>query len=55
MVEQILIQVLIVVASGGAVYGAIRADIRHLHHRADHADSEITRAHDRIDRLHDGG
>lgn len=36
---------------GAAIWGGIRADIRSMHARLEHAEKSMTEAHTRIDRL----
>jgi len=46
---EIINQVLTAVATGGAVYGGIRADIRALREKADRAQNTADTAHKRLD------
>lgn len=48
---QLAINALVIVATAGACYGAIRADIRHLVTGVGEAKSIAAQAHQRIDRL----
>lgn len=40
-----------ILAAAAATYGAIRADIRHMHERLNDAERNIVRAHERIDHI----
>jgi hypothetical protein len=43
------------VFTAGAVYGAIRGDIKHLHYSVQSARESAKAAHERIDELYQGG
>ena len=43
------------VFTAGAVYGAIRGDIKHLHHAAANAQRDADKAHERIDEIYQRG
>lgn len=45
------INIAVILVSGGAVYGAIRADIRALTAGVGEAKESATKAHERIDRI----
>lgn len=49
----IVSQVLTAVATGGAVYGGIRADIKSLRDKADRAQNTADTAHKRLDSIFD--
>lgn len=51
MDNNLLLQVALYVLGVGAVYGGIRADLRHLHEKADAAKESARRAHSRLDDL----
>lgn len=47
----LIIQIALYVLTAGAVYGGIRADLKHLHEKADAARESARRAHRRLDQL----
>lgn len=49
MTHELLMQVAVMIATGGALYGAIRADLRSLRERIERHESDITRVHERLD------
>lgn len=51
MTPEFVLQIIIAVASGLAVYAGIRADLARLHERATNAQSSADKAHERIDHL----
>lgn len=51
MTSDIILAILTPLLSAAAAYGAIRADIRHLHEKAGKAQETAERAHERIDGL----
>lgn len=52
MTPDFLLQLLSMVAVGGGVYGAIRADLARVHEKAINAERSANRAHERIDEFH---
>ena len=52
MIESpIILYIIGQLALGAAIYGGIRADLRAMYTRLDHAEKSVTDAHNRIDRL----
>lgn len=51
MNHELLLQVAVMLATGGAMYGAIRADLRSMRERLERHETDITRAHERMDNL----
>jgi len=51
MTPEFILQIIIAVGSGLAVYAGIRADLARLHERATNAQSSADKAHERIDHL----
>lgn len=49
MTHELLMQVAVMIATGGALYGAIRADLRSLRERIERHETDITRVHERLD------
>jgi len=49
--DHLIVQLVLYVLAAGAVYGGIRADLRHLHEKADQARESARRAHKRLDDL----
>lgn len=55
MNHDLLLQIAVMLATGGAMYGAIRADLRSMRERLERHESDITRAHERMDNLIERG
>jgi hypothetical protein len=51
MGNDVLLQIAGILVTGGAIYGAIRSDIRNIHESIKDSRESITRAHDRIDNI----
>lgn len=47
----LLLEIITLLVTGGALYGAIRSDLRNIHERLNKQEAENTRAHARIDSL----
>lgn len=55
MNHELLLQVAVMLATGGAMYGAIRADLRSMRERLERHETDITRAHERMDNFIERG
>jgi hypothetical protein len=49
--QSIIVQILVGVFTAGAIYGAIRADIKNLYARTEWNEKRADKAHERIDEL----
>lgn len=49
---EFLLQIVVALGSGFGAYAAIRADLATLHERATNAQQSATRAHERLDEIH---
>ncbi len=51
LTPQLLVTLASQLLAAGAVYGGIRADLRHIHERIESVKEEVERAHARMDQL----
>lgn len=52
--SQVALNILFMLFTAGAIYGAIRTDIKNLHFKAEELARSINRAHERLDNLMEG-
>jgi hypothetical protein len=50
-----LTDLFVMLVTGGAIYGAIRTDIKNIHEKISRTEKNIDAAHERIDKIYEKG
>ncbi|MES2367191.1 MAG: hypothetical protein V4563_15040 [Pseudomonadota bacterium] len=50
MTGELILQVILALVTGGAIYGGIRADLKGIHQRVTAQEAALSEAHKRLDR-----